>query len=177
MIIILGLILLVVAAVVAVAGIFSNTGSAHALTNAFTVFGHHMTGSTGTLFLYGIIVGAAGMLGLGLLLTGARRGAVARHGLRHSRRETAAVREHRDELVEQRDGARAQATSAAEERDTLAEQRDDLIAQQDRAGEQTVGTPLSPPPPGNNAPHVDDEPVSGNGHRRPHLLGHRSGSR
>lgn len=190
MIVILGLIILVVAAVVAVAGIFTNTGSAHALTNAFTLFGHHMTGSTGALFLFGIIVGAAGMLGLGLLLTGARRGAVARHGLRHSHRETAAVRKHRDALVEQRDAARAEAASAAqdrdglaEERDELAEQRNELISRQDRPREQTAGTRVTPAPQVDAAPQPEatapsgDVPVTDNGHRRPHLLGHRAGSR
>ncbi|MFJ1707389.1 hypothetical protein [Kitasatospora sp. NPDC088346] len=89
------------------AGILTNTGAAHELTNAFTVFGHHMTGSTGTPFLFGIIVGAAGMLGLALLLTGARRtsrrNAEARHGLRDSRREAEAVAKDRDDLAEQRD--------------------------------------------------------------------------
>ncbi|MFC8452352.1 hypothetical protein [Kitasatospora sp. NPDC057223] len=49
--VLLGLLVLVVAAVVPVAGIVTNTGAAHELTNAFSVFGHHVTGSTGTLFL------------------------------------------------------------------------------------------------------------------------------
>ncbi|MEY9848647.1 hypothetical protein ABH940_005751 [Streptacidiphilus sp. BW17] len=135
MIIILGLIILVVAAVVAVAGFFSNTGSAHALNGAFSVFGHHMNGSTGTLFLFGIIVGAAAMLGLGLLLTGARRtsrrGLVARRDLRHSRRETAAVDKDRDALAGQRDTARAKTASVAQEHDDLARQRDDLAEQRE----------------------------------------------
>ncbi|MEY9941829.1 hypothetical protein [Streptacidiphilus sp. MAP5-3] len=135
MIIILGLIILVVAAVVAVAGFFSNTGSAHALNGAFSVFGHHMNGSTGTLFLFGIIVGAAAMLGLGLLLTGARRtsrrGLVARRDLRHSRRETAAVDKDRDALAGQRDTARAKTASVTQEHDDLARQRDDLAEQRE----------------------------------------------
>ena len=37
------------------------------------MFGYHVTGSTGTLFLYGIVVGALGLLGPSLLLAGARR--------------------------------------------------------------------------------------------------------
>ena len=36
------------------------------------VFGYHLTGSTGTLFLFGIAVGAVASLGLCLLLAGAR---------------------------------------------------------------------------------------------------------
>ncbi|WP_327064592.1 hypothetical protein OG500_01935 [Kitasatospora sp. NBC_01250] len=202
MIIILGLILLVVAAVVAIAGIFGNTGSAHALTNAFSVFGHHMTGSTGTLFLYGIIVGAVAMLGLGLLLTGARRtsrrATEARHGLRHSRRETAAARKRRDDVVEQRDDARAEAASVADDRDSLAQERDALAAQRDdlarqrndlagqrddaitrqseASREQTAGTRATPMAPAESStPQAEDEPAPDTGHRRPHLLGHRSG--
>lgn len=74
-----------------------------------------MTGSTGTLFLYGIVVGVAGLLGLGLLLAGARRtsrrGRDARRGLRQSRRETAAVSQDRDNLISQRDTASAHTAS------------------------------------------------------------------
>ncbi|MGN2638243.1 hypothetical protein ACTD5D_19010 [Nocardia takedensis] len=86
MLIILGLIVLLVAVIVAVAGVLSNAGATHALTGDFSVFGYHVTGSTGTLFLYGIIVGAVAMLGLSLLLAGARRtsrrGRMARRELR-----------------------------------------------------------------------------------------------
>ena len=110
MIIILGLIILVAAVVAGVAGVLSNAGSAHALSH-FSVLGYHLTGSTGTLFLSGIVVGAAGLLGLSLLLAGARRtsrrGSAARRGLRQSRRETAAASQERDDLIEQRDTARA----------------------------------------------------------------------
>jgi hypothetical protein len=76
------------------------------------VFGYHVTGSTGTLFLYGIVAGALGLLGLTLLLAGARRtsrrGREARRGLRQSRRETAAASKDRDDLIGQRDTARAE---------------------------------------------------------------------
>jgi hypothetical protein len=89
----------------------SNSGSGHALTHHFAVFGYHVTGSTGTLFLYGIVVGALALLGLSLLLAGARRtsrrGREARRGLTQSRRETAAVTQDRDDLIDQRDTARA----------------------------------------------------------------------
>src|ERR1039458_675971 len=91
MIVVLGLVILVAAVIAAVAGVFGNGGSAHALTH-FTVLGYHVTGSTGTLFLYGVVVGAAGMLGLSLLLAGARRtsrrGRAARRRPRASRRPT-----------------------------------------------------------------------------------------
>jgi hypothetical protein len=75
-----------------------------------------VTGSTGALFLYGIVVGAIGLAGLGLLLAGARRtsrrGSTARRGLRQSRRETAAVSRDRDDLIDQRETARASTASA-----------------------------------------------------------------
>ncbi|MET9449844.1 hypothetical protein [Streptomyces cinerochromogenes] len=61
MIAILGLIVLIAAIVVGVAGVLANSGSGHELTGGFSVFGHGMTGSTGTLFLYGIVVGAAAL--------------------------------------------------------------------------------------------------------------------
>jgi hypothetical protein len=113
MIIILGLVILVAAVVAGAGGVLANSGSGHALTHGFAVFGYHVTGSTGTLFLYGIVVGVAGLLGLSLLLTGARRtsrrGRVARRGLKQSRRETAAASAARDDLIDQREITRAYA--------------------------------------------------------------------
>jgi hypothetical protein len=115
MIIIIGLVILIAAVVAGVAGVLSNSGSGHALTHHFAVFGYHVTGSTGTLFLYGIVVGALGLLGLSLLLAGARRtsrrGREARRGLTRSRRETAAVSADRDDLLDQRETARAHTAS------------------------------------------------------------------
>lgn len=116
MIVILGLVILVAAVIVGVAGVLGNGGSAHALTHGFSVFGYHVTGSTGTLLLYGIVLGALAVVGLSVLLAGARRtsrrGSAARRGLKQSRRETAAVSKHRDDLIEERDAARADAAGA-----------------------------------------------------------------
>jgi hypothetical protein len=114
MIVVVGLVILVAAVVAGVAGVLGNGGSGHSLTH-FGVLGYHVTGSTGTLFLYGIVLGAVGLFGLGLLLAGARRtarrGREARRGLRQSRRETAAVSKDRDDLIGQRETARAYTAS------------------------------------------------------------------
>ena len=132
MIVILGLVILVAAVAVGVAGVLGNAGGAHALPHGFAVFGYHLTGSTGTLFLYGIVVGAAGLFGLGLLLAGARRtsrrGSVARRGLKQSRRETAAVSKDRDDLIGQRDTARAYTASDLEERSRAGHRHAPIIA-------------------------------------------------
>jgi len=118
MIIILGLVILVAAGIAGAAGVLANGGHAHAVTH-FAVFGYHVTGSTGTLFLYGIVTGALTIAGLCLLLAGARRtsrrGRAARRGLKQSRRETAAVTRERDDLIDQREATRAE-TPAAKER-------------------------------------------------------------
>ena len=78
------------------------------------MFGYHVTGSTGLLFLYGIVLGAVGLLGLSLLLAGARRtarrGRTARSELQQSRRETAAANQDRDDLAQ----ARQQEIAAAD---------------------------------------------------------------
>jgi len=124
MIIIIGLVVLVAAVVVGVAGVLSNAGSGHALTHPFSVFGYHVTGSTGALFLYGIVVGAVALAGLSLLLAGARRtsrrGSEARRGLKRSRRETAAVSQERDNLIDQRETARAYTASTPDNGDARA---------------------------------------------------------
>jgi hypothetical protein len=115
MIVVLGLVVLVAAIVVGMAGVLSNHGSAHALNHGFTLLGYHVTGSTGTLFLYGVVVGAVAVLGLSLLLAGARRtsrrGSAARRGLEQSRSETVAVRKDRDDMIDQREAARAETAS------------------------------------------------------------------
>jgi hypothetical protein len=110
MIVILGLVILLAAGIAGAAGVLANGGHVHAVTH-FAVFGYHVTGSTGTLFLYGIVTGALAMAGLSLLLAGARRtsrrGRDARRGLAQSRRETAAVSADRDDLRGQRDTVHA----------------------------------------------------------------------
>ena len=104
MIVIVGLVVLLVAVIVGFTGVLTNAGAAHPLTENFSVFGYHVTGSTGTLFLFGIVIGAVGMLGLSVLLAGARRtagrGRDARHELENSRRETEFLNRDRDQRLE-----------------------------------------------------------------------------
>lgn len=95
MLVVIGLILLLAAIIVGVAGAVSNAGAAHLLTDDFAVFGYHVTGSTGSLLLYGILIGAVGAIGLATLLAGARRaasrGREARRELKRVRQDTPAA--------------------------------------------------------------------------------------
>jgi TRAP-type C4-dicarboxylate transport system permease large subunit len=72
MLVIVGVGVLLLAAVIAIAGVLGNAGAAHPPTD-FSVFGYHLSGSTGTVFLFGIVVGAVALLGLSVLFEGARR--------------------------------------------------------------------------------------------------------
>ncbi|MEV5837076.1 hypothetical protein [Nocardia sp. NPDC052112] len=94
MIIIIGLVVLIGAVIVGVAGVAANTGEVRTAPSDFGVFDYHLTVSAGELFLYGMAIGAIGMLGLSLLLAGvwrsSRRSSTARRDLRQSRRELAA---------------------------------------------------------------------------------------
>ncbi len=112
MILIIGLLILIGAAGVAVAGVAANSGSAHSLGDSFVIFGQSVTGlSTGQLFLYGIVVGVVGMLGLAMLLgTFNRRLASrgSRRALKGSRRESAALRLDRERLTQQLEDERTE---------------------------------------------------------------------
>ncbi|MFD9725595.1 hypothetical protein [Streptomyces sp. NPDC059072] len=105
MLLVLGLIILIAAAVVGLAGVFGNTGPSHGLGAGgdFSIFGYHATGSTGALFLIGIIVGAAALLGLALIMIGvrrtARRSARARRDLDTARKQAATDREREHDGV------------------------------------------------------------------------------
>ncbi|MFE9324544.1 hypothetical protein ACIHDR_44220 [Nocardia sp. NPDC052278] len=94
MIIIIGLVVLIGAVIIGVAGVAANTGEVRTSSSDFGVFDYHFTASAGELFLYGIAIGAIGMLGLSLLLAGvwrsSRRNSATRRDLRQSRRELAA---------------------------------------------------------------------------------------
>ena len=119
MIVIIGSIVLLVAVIVGIIGVLGNAGEAHSLTERFAVFGYDVTGSTGTLFLIGIVVGAVAMLGMSTLVVGVRRAASraeeTRRELARSRRETAFL--NRDLVIQyDRHGAGAAATPTTEPR-------------------------------------------------------------
>jgi hypothetical protein len=159
MIVILGLIILVAAVVVGVAGVLGN-GDVHGLAHGFSVLGYHVTGS-GTVFLYGIVIGAVALFGLWLLLAGvrraSRRGRAARRGLRQSQRETAQSR---------------QETAA------VAKDRDELIGQRDTARAYTASTLGHGASSGNGAPPAGLNPSHDDGRRgRPRLFGRRAAPR
>ena len=115
MIIIVGLVILIAAVVVGVAGVISNVGAGHSLTHRFDILSYHLGGSSGKLVLLVIVVGGVAIFGLSLLLSGARRtsrlGSAARRGLEQSRDETVVVSRDRDALIAQRSTARAYSTS------------------------------------------------------------------
>ena len=100
MIVIVGLVVLLFAVIVGLLGVLNNAGAAHPLSENFSVWGYHVTGSTGTLFLFGIVIGALAMLGLSVLLAGAQRtagrGRDARRELQRSQREAEFVNRDRD---------------------------------------------------------------------------------
>lgn len=107
MIALIGLLLVLAAAGVAVSGVMVNFGSSHPLGEGFDILGVHLTGlSTGQLFLYGVIVGAVGMLGLAMMFGAVNRRLASRWAqrkLKGSQNESAALREDRDRLTRQLD--------------------------------------------------------------------------
>jgi hypothetical protein len=143
MIVIVGLVVLLAAVVVGFTGVLTNAGAAHPLTENFSVFGYHVTGSTGTLFLFGIVIGAVGMLGLSVLLAGARRtagrGRDARHELKRSQRETAFLNQERDQRIEHQQAGAATGTAANPPAATTRGNRVPLFGRWSR-GRQQAGT-------------------------------------
>ena len=114
MMVIVGLVVLLIGVIVGTVGVLGNAGATHPLAENFSVLGYHVTGTTGTLFLSGIVVGAVGLLGLSVLLAGARRSAVrgrdARRDLARSRQETASVNRGPTRELEHQGGADTDST-------------------------------------------------------------------
>ena len=114
MMVIVGLVVLLIGVIVGTVGVLGNAGATHPLAENFSVLGYHVTGTTGTLFLSGIVVGAVGLLGLSVLLAGARRSAVrgrdARRDLARSQREPGFVKRHRSQELDHQGGAATDST-------------------------------------------------------------------
>ena len=148
MIVIVGLVVLLVAVIVGFTGVLTNAGAAHALTENFAVFGYHVTGSTGTLFLFGIVIGAVVMLGLAVLLAGARRtagrGRDARRELQRSQRETAFLNRDRDKLLEHQQAGAASGSTVDSPGAATRRSRVPLLGRWSR-GRQPTGTHVDSP--------------------------------
>lgn len=110
MTIIIGLIVLIAAAILAVAGVETNIDTSHQLSGDFAIFGQHLNhATTGQLFLYGIVVGIGAALGLSILYWAFLRRLSARklrRELKDSRGETTALRQDHDRLTKQLDDER-----------------------------------------------------------------------
>jgi hypothetical protein len=150
MLVIVGLVVLLVAVIVGFTGVLSNAGAAHPLTENFAVFGYHVTGSTGTLFLFGIVVGAVATLGLSVLLAGARRtagrGRDTRHQLARSQRETAFLNQERVQRLEHQQADTASGTAVNPQPAPTPRNRIPLLGRFSR-GRQPTGsrrTPVGP---------------------------------
>jgi hypothetical protein len=148
MIVIVGLVVLLVAVIVGFTGVLTNAGAAHPLTENFAVFGYHVTGSTGTLFLFGIVIGAVAMLGLAVLLAGARRtagrGRDARRELQRSQRETAFLNRDRDKLLEHQQAGAASGSTVESQGAATRRSRVPLLGRWSR-GRQPTGTHVDSP--------------------------------
>ncbi|HEU5355885.1 MAG TPA: hypothetical protein VFU65_15540 [Actinocrinis sp.] len=89
---VVGLLLLAAAVAVGAAGVAANTGTEHQLSNGFTLFGYHLHGSAGRLYLAGMVIGAVAMLGFMMVADGLRRDAALRRELGRFRRDARARR-------------------------------------------------------------------------------------
>jgi hypothetical protein len=149
MIVIVGLVVLLVAVIVGFTGVLTNAGPTHPLTENFSVFGYHVTGSTGTLFLFGIVIGAVAMLGLSVLLAGARRtagrGRDARHELENSQRETEFLNRDRDQRLERQPGGAATGSPVNPQAATTRRNRVPLFGRWPRGRRQTPSAHVDSP--------------------------------
>ncbi len=147
MIVIVGLVVLLMAVIVGFTGVLANAGPAHPLTENFSVLGYHVTGSTGTLFLFGIVVGAVATLGLSVLLAGARRtagrGRDTRHQLARSQRETAFLNQERDQRLEHQQADTASGTGVNPQPAPTPRNRIPLLGRFSR-GRQPTGSRRTP---------------------------------
>lgn len=98
MIVIMGVVLLLVAGGVAFSALASNMGSDHVMGVDFQILGLQLTGlSSGQVFLFGLVVGFVGMLGLAMIYSTFGR----RLARRRARREMTAAPERPPEAASQ----------------------------------------------------------------------------
>ena len=164
MIVIVGLVVLLVAVIVGLTGVLTNAGPTHPLTENFSVFGYHVTGSTGTLFLFGIVIGAVAMLGLSVLLAGARRtagrGRDARHELENSQRETEFLNRDRDQRLEHQPVGAATGSPVNPQAATTRRNRVPLFGRWSRGRQPTAGRRARrQPPPRHPTPSTENEGI------------------
>ena len=89
---VVGLLLLGAAVTIGAAGVAANAGTGHQLPDGFTLFGYHLHGSSGRLYLAGLVIGAVAMLGFMMVADGLRRDAALRRELGRFRRDARARR-------------------------------------------------------------------------------------
>ena len=163
MIVIVGLVVLLVAVIVGFTGVLTNAGPTHPLTENFSVLGYHVTGSTGTLFLSGIVIGAVAMLGLSVLLAGVRRsagrGRDARHERKNSQRDTEFVNRDERRPVGAATGSPVNPPAAATRRDRVP-----LFGRWSRDRQPTAAGHVHSPRPGTQ-PRAPKTKESANEHR------------
>ena len=99
MLVIVGLVVFLVAGLVAIVGTQGNAGAGHPPIENFAVFGYRPTGCTGTLFLLRIVVGVVASLFIGAHRS-ASRAADARRTAAQFRRQRAFVNRDRDTRLE-----------------------------------------------------------------------------
>jgi len=149
MIVIVGLVVLLVAVILGFTGVLTNAGAAHPLTENFSLFGYHVTGSTGTLFLFGIVIGALAMLGLCVLLAGAQRtagrGRDTRQELKRSQRETAFLNQERDRRFEHQQVGAASGSTVHSEGATTRRGRVPLFGRWSRGRQPTGAAHIDSP--------------------------------
>lgn len=125
MIIVIGLIILVVALLLAAVGVATNMDvTAHPGGN-FAIFGQHLSNpSSGQIFLYGIFIGIAVALGMSILYWAFLRRLSARklrRELKEARNETSILRADLDRISQQLDNERADRRKAEETKTVISQ--------------------------------------------------------
>ncbi len=105
--VVLGLVLMVVAALLLFLGWYTNLGPELLLAEPFNLLGLPVTNSAGGAFLVGAIVGSVAMLGLNMLLAGLGRGFKHKVAARREHKQVVGLKSERDELAARLEAERA----------------------------------------------------------------------